>query len=421
MTDELLQQVRLLDPLSQTDRVVDVLIGEDGVIQAIAPHIQNYPDQTQIRDCTGFVLGPGLVDLYSTVGEPGFESRETLRSIAEAAVNGGFTRVALLPSTHPVIDRPEQVEWMLAHIPSGLPIAFHFWGAITQNLEGTKLVELAELAAAGVCGFSDGQPLNSAMLVRRMLEYLSPLNVPIALWPCDRTLANKGVIREGIQALQTGLPENPTIAETSALAALLEMVERFQVPVHIMRVSTARSVALIEAAKARGLPITASMSWMHLLWDSEDLRSYNVNLRLDPPLGNPEDRAALIQGLETGVMDAITIDHMAYTYEEKTVPFAEAPSGAIGLELALPLLWQTFVESQRWTALDLWQKLSTNPLEILKQPASPIAEGQATELTLFDPHASWEAKPRALKSLSSNTPYLDTTVVGRVLKTWHPR
>jgi dihydroorotase len=421
MTSELLQQVRLLDPLTQSDRMVDVLIDEAGAINTISPQIQNYPDQTQVRDCTGLVLGPGLVDLYSTVGEPGFESRETLHSIAEAAVNGGFTRVALLPSTHPVIDRPEQVEWMLAHVPSGLPIAFHLWGAITQNLEGTKLVELAELAAAGVCGFSDGQPLNTAMLVRRMLEYLSPLNVPIALWPCDRTLSNKGVIREGIQALQTGLPENPTIAETSALAALLEMVERFQVPVHIMRVSTARSVALIEAAKARGLPITASGSWMHLLWDSEDLRSYNVNLRLDPPLGNPEDRAALIQGLETGVVDAIAIDHTAYTYGEKTVPFAEAPSGAIGLELALPLLWQTFVESERWSALDLWQKLSTNPLAILKQPASPITEGQTAELTLFDPHTAWEVKPSTLKSLSSNTPYLDTTILGRVVKTWYSR
>jgi dihydroorotase len=421
MTDELLQQVRLLDPLTQADRVVDVLIGEDGVIQAIAPHIQNWPDRTQVRDCTGLVLGPGLVDLYSTVGEPGFESRETLQSIAEAAVSGGFTCVALLPSTHPVVDRPEQVNWMLAHAPFNLPIKFHLWGAITQNLEGTKLVELAELAAAGVCGFSDGQPLSSAMLVRRVLEYLNPLDVPIALWPCDRTLATKGVIREGIQALQTGLLENPVISETSALAALLEMVEMSQTPVHIMRVSTARSVALIESAKARGLPITASVGWMHLLWDSEDLRSYNVNLRLDPPLGNPEDRAALIQGVETGVVDAIAIDHMPHTYEEKTVPFAEAPSGAIGLELALPLLWQTFVKSQRWSALNLWQKLSTTPLEILKQPANPIAEGQVAELTLFDPHHSWEAKASTLKSLSSNTPYLDTTVVGRVIKTCQTR
>jgi dihydroorotase len=421
MTHELLQQVRLLDPLTQTDRIVDVLIDEAGLISAIAPHIQNYPDRTQIRDCNGLILGPGLVDLYSTVGEPGFESRETLHSIAGSAVNGGFTRVTLLPSTHPVIDHPEQVDWMLAHTPSHLPVTFHLWGALTQNLEGTKLVELAELAAAGVCGFSDGQPLNSAMLVRRVLEYLNPLDVPIALWPCDRTLATKGVIREGIQALQTGLPENPVISETAALAALLEMVEMLQTPVHIMRVSTARSVALIEAAKVRGLPITASVSWMHLLWDSEDLRSYNVHLRLDPPLGNPEDRAALIQGVQTGVVDAIAIDHMPYTYEEKTVPFAEAPSGAIGLELALPLLWQTFVESQRWSALDLWQKLSTTPRQILKQPATTIAEGQVAELTLFDPHHSWQAQASTLKSLSCNTPYLDTTVTGRVVKTWHPK
>jgi dihydroorotase len=421
MTYDLLQQVRLLDPLTQTDRVADVLISEEGVLQSIAPQLQEWPEQTQVRDCAGLLLGPGLVDLYSTVGEPGFEARETLHSIAEAAVAGGFTRVALLPSTHPAIDRPEQVDWMLAHCPSHLPITFHLWGALTQNLDGTKLVELAELAAAGVCGFSDGQPLNSAMLVRRILEYIHPLQTPIALWPCDRSLATKGVIREGVQALQTGLLENPVLSETSALAALLEMVEVLQTPVHIMRVSTARSVALIEAAKARGVPVTASVTWMHLLWDSEDLRSYDVNLRLDPPLGNPEDRAALIRGVETGVFDAIAVDHTPYTYEEKTVPFAEAPPGAIGLEFALPLLWQAFAESGRWSALDLWQKLSTAPLQILGIASTPLTEGQRVELTLFDPRQGWSAQPSGLKSRSFNTPYQDAALTGKVVKTWLAR
>ncbi|WP_404784579.1 dihydroorotase [Altericista sp. CCNU0014] len=421
MTDELLRQVRLLDPLAQTDRVADALIGADGTVRRIAPQIQEWPEHTQVRDCTGLVLGPGLVDLYSTVGEPGFEARETLHSMAEAAVAGGFTRVALLPSTHPAIDRPEQVDWMLAHCPADLPVAFHLWGALTQNLEGTTLVELAELATAGICGFSDGQPLNSAMLVRRILEYLHPVQTPIALWPCDRSLATKGVIREGVQALQTGLLENPVISETSALAALLEMVEALQTPVHIMRVSTARSVALIEAAKARGVPIAASVTWLHLLWDSEDLRSYNVNLRLDPPLGNPEDKAALIRGVETGVLDAIAVDHTPHTYEEKTVPFAEAPPGAIGLEFALPLLWQTFVESGRWSALDLWQKLSTAPLQILGIASTPLTEGQKAELTLFDPCQGWSAKSSVLKSRSFNTPYQDAALMGRAIKTWQPR
>lgn len=421
MTNELLQQVRLLDPLTQTDRVVDVLIGEDGVIAAISPQLQAWPEQTQVRDCTGLVLGPGLVDLYSTVGEPGFEARETLHSMAEAAVAGGFTRVALLPSTHPVIDRPEQVDWMLAHCSRHLPVTFHLWGALTQNVEGTKLVELAELAAAGICGFSDGQPLNSAMLMRRVLEYLHPLPTPIALWPCDRSLAANGVIREGIQALQTGLLENPVISETSALAALLEIVEMLQTPVHIMRVSTARSVALIDAAKARGVPITASVTWMHLLWDSEDLRSYDVNLRLDPPLGNPEDRAALIRGVEAGVLDAIAVDHTPHTYEEKTVPFAEAPPGAIGLEFALPLLWQTFVEPGCWSALELWHKLSTAPLQILGIASTPLTEGRQAALTLFDPSKGWSALPSVLKSRSFNTPYQDAALIGKVIKTWQPR
>jgi dihydroorotase len=417
MPSELLRQVRLLDPLTHIDQVADVLI-EGGAIQAITPQIHDFPEQTEIIDCSGCILGPGLVDLYSTVGEPGFEARETLNSIAAAAVAGGFTRVSLLPSTHPAIDSAEQVEWMLAHRPHHLPVQLQPWAALTQNFEGQKLVELSELANTDICGFSDGQPLKAGTLVRYALEYIKPLQKCVMLWPCDRSLSAKGVIREGIQALQTGLPENPVMAETTALAALLEIVETLQTPVHIMRVSTARSVALLAAAKDRGLPITASTTWMHLLWNSEDLRSYNVNLCLDPPVGNPSDQEALIRGLETGVIDAIAIDHQPHTYEEKTIPFAEAPPGAIGLELALPLLWQTFVATQRWSALDLWAKLSTNPLKILNQSPTAIAENHRAEMTLFDPAQTWKVNARSLQSLSINTPWFGSSLTGRAVKTW---
>lgn len=416
MPRELLRQVRLLDPVAQTDRVVDVLIAGE-VIQSVAPQIDSLPDETDVRDCTGLVLGPGLVDLYSTAGEPGFEARETLRSIAEAAVAGGFTRVSLLPGTHPVTDSPEQVEWLLAHRPH-LPVQLQPWAALTQNLEGQKLVELAELAVTNICGFSDGQPLKTGVLLRYALEYLKPLQQCVMVWPCDRTLAAQGVIREGIQALQTGLPENPVMAETTALASLIEMIEILQTPVHIMRVSTARSVALIAAAKDRGMPITASTSWMYLLCNSEDLRTYDVNLRLDPPVGNPLDQVALIEGLETGVIDAIAVDHQPHTYEEKTVPFAEAPPGAIGLELVLPLLWQHFVATGRWSALDLWTKLSTSPLKILNQTPTALIENQRAELTLFDPNQSWAVSANSLRSRSSNTPWLGQSIIGRAVKTW---
>jgi dihydroorotase len=418
MTTELLRQVRLLDPQTQRDEVVDILIHE-GQIAAIASVLDTSPEDAQVIDGTGCILGPGLMDLYSTVGEPGFESRETLRSIAAAAAAGGFTRIALLPNTHPVLDHPEQVDWMQSHWPPDNPVKLDLWGALTRDLVGEQLVELAELATAGICGFSDGHPLNNWLLLRRGLEYLHPLRQPLMLWPCDRSLAGDGVIRGGRQALETGLIEAPIVSETAALAAILELVASTQTPVHIMRLSTARSVELIAQAKDRQLPITASVTWLHLLHNSDDLRTYDVNLRLDPPLGNPEDQAALIQGVEKGVIDAIAIDHRAYTYEEKTIPFAEAPPGAIGLELALPVLWQTFVETGCWSPLFLWTVLSQNPRHCLNLHSPPITVGQPAELTLYHPSQSWLVRPEQLNSLGRNTSYQGKSLMGRVCKTWN--
>jgi dihydroorotase len=239
------------------------------------------------------------------------------------------------------------------------------------------------------------------------------------LWPCDRILSGDGVIRGGRQALETGLIENPIVSETAALAAILELVAITQTPVHIMRLSTARSVELIAQAKDRQLPVTASVTWLHLLHNSDDLRTYDVNLRLDPPLGNPADQAALIQGVEKGVIDAIAIDHCAYTYEEKTIPFAEAPAGAIGLELALSVLWQTFVETGRWSPLFLWAALSQHPRHCLNLHPHPITVGQPAELTLYHPSQSWLVSPEQLNSPGKNTSYQGQSLLGRVCKTWN--
>ncbi len=414
---DLVRQVRLLDPMHQQDVITDVLLG-DGIVQAIAPSLECDPETTQLHDGTDAILGPGLVDLYSTVGEPGFESRETLASIAAAAAAGGFTQLGLLPGTDPPIDRPEQVAWMRSHWPSQSPVTLELWGGLTQNLKGQQLVDVAELLETDVCGLCDGVALESMALVRRVLDYRQPCAKPLAIWPCYAALASAGVIRAGLQAIQTGLPENPVMSETAALAALLEMLQPESPPVHIMRVSTARSVELLAAAKSRGLPVTASVSWMHLLFNSEDLRTYDVNLRLDPPCGNPSDQAALIQGLETDVVDAIAIDHQPFTYEEKTVAFAEAPPGAIGLELALPILWQTFVVTERWSALKLWSKLSQGPRTCLGQPIIAPTVGAPLNLILFQPNQSWQVTSAQLQSLAHNTPWLGQPIQGRVRQIW---
>ena len=439
MTTELLQQVRVIDPVSQTDKVADVLI-MDGYIKAISDNISDITTDTQTHNARGLILGTGLIDLYSHSGEPGREQRDTLISVLQAAAAGGFTRISILPDTSPAIDNSALASQLLQKsgtlksclnrntLDNGLLASsllamssfprLNIWGALTLNIAGQQMVEVADLAAVGVVGFADGQPLGNLGLLRRLLEYFKPMNKPIAIWPCDHNLASDGVMREGKDSIRLGLPGNPATSETAALAALLELIAATGTPVHLMRISTARSVELIAAAKQKGLPITASTTWMHLLLDTSSIKSYNQNLRLEPPLGNPEDLVALIQGVKTGVIDAIAIDHSPYSYEEKTVAFSEAPPGAIGLELVLALLWENLVETNKFTALELWQALSQRPAECLGQSSPVIFPGEKAEVTLFNPQKIWKVDAHNLFTLSGNTPWLGKNLKGKVMQTW---
>ena len=418
MTRELLQQVRVIDPVANTDRIADVLIG-NGIIETVEENIKHWSSDTQVRDCRGLVLGSGLIDLYSHSGEPGFETRETLATMLEAGAAGGFTRLCILPDTIPSLDNPAAIagiEQKRRLLSQSLP-KMYVWGALTIGVQGQQMTELAELATGSV-GFADGKPLQNLALLRRLLEYLQPLGKPVALWCCDRQLAGNGVMREGTNSIILGLPGNPEISETTAIAAVIELVAAIGTPVHIMRVSTARSVQLIERAKAQGLPITASTSWMHLLLDTKAHYNYDPNLRLEPPLGNPRDRVALQEAVRLGTVDAIALDLAPFTYEEKTVAFAETPPGVIGFELALALLWQGLVENGQWSALELWRSLSLNPANCLQQTIKKIYPGNPAELTLFAPQQSWLVEAKTLKSLATNTPWLGQKITGRVVQTW---
>ena len=412
--------------VTSADGTADVLI-EVGKIAAIAPTLPNsftnrdLAELDIIIEAQGQYLGPGLIDLYSQSGEPGYEARETYASIQQAAAAGGFTRVGLLPNTQPAVDSVSAIASVLKANEScdrSSQAKLMPWATITLGAAGEQLAELADLCAAGCLGFTDGQPLADTALLRRLLEYAQPLQKPIAIWPCDLKLSGNGIAREGVEALRLGLAEVSAIAETTALSALLECVLEIATPVHIMRVSTARSVALIRRARAEGLPISASVAWHHLILDTADLKTYDPNLRHHPPLGTAADRQALIDGVAEGVIDAIAIDHSPYTYEEKTVAFDMAPPGAIGLALALPILWQTFVESGQWSAAQLWQALSQRPAECLGLAPNQLAVGSRAELTLFDPRAEWQATVGEMRSQASNTPWLNQTIQGKVTQTW---
>lgn len=401
-----------MDPLTQRDQLGDVLIC-DRTIHDLGPSLEPTGDNIQEIDGQGCVLGPGLVDLYSQTGEPGHESRETLNQFLQAAAQGGFTHLGLLPNTTPAVDHPAQVGQRLVQAPSQPQILP--WGAITLDAKGEKLTDLMELGAAGVVGFCDGRPLANHRMVQRLLEYVQISPLPLSLWPCD---ASAGSCRDGTDAIRLGLLPLASTSETRPLTALLEEVAVSRCAVHIMRVSTARSVELIRDAKARGLPVTASVTWLHLLFSTADLDSYAPSLKLNPPVGTPADREALIAGLEDGTLDAIAVDHCAHTYEEKAVPFGVAPAGAIGLPLVLPVLWQTFVTTERWTPLQLWSYLSLHPAKCLGITPNAVQPNVSANLILFDPHHQWRALPNSLGTDPINTAYGYKKIKGHVRQMW---
>lgn len=415
----LLQQIRIIDPTESKDYVADVLV-VGGQIHAIEAQITNYPSNTQIIPSSDLILGTGLVDLYSHSGEPGAEARETLHSLAASAAAGGFTEVAVLPDTTPAIDNLEILTSLQqktsqfknnAH-PSLSQL--HFWTALSIGKETKHLTELAQLSDRAI-GFFQRLSFADLPLFKQALEYLQPLQKPIAIDLSQNQLTDNGLMREGIESIRYGLVGNPDYSETAAIAAILEIVASLSTPVHIMRVSTARGVELIAEAKRRGVPVTASTTWMHLLFSTKELKTYNPNLRLEPPLGNQHDLKALQQGIKTGTLDAIAIDHHSYTYEEKTVPFALSPPGAIGLELALPILWQTLVTANILSPIQLWQALSLKPRVCLQQPPSQVNNSHSSHLTLFAPQKTWFVNSQNTYSLGTNTFWWEREITGKVI------
>ncbi len=404
----LFKQVRILDANASpniAETFADVFVDCDRKIHLNFDQNQ-IPQETNISDQSGVVLGTGVVDLYSTSGEPGHESRETIAELVQAAKNGGFATVGILPNTQPAIDDIAALEfWRNVRQKHGDML--QPWGAITKGLEGKQLTDIAELAES-VIGFTDSKPIANLLLVRRAMEYIKPLGKPIALFPQNPDLAGSGVIREGKWSLQYGMTGYPAAAETTALAALIELVRLTKAPTHFMRISTAQSVELIAQAKNDGLPITASTTWLHLCHCDRDLENYDPNLRLMPPLGSEDDRMALIAGIRSGAIDSIAIDHTPCAYEEKVVPFEVAPVGAIGLEFALPVLWQNLVVTGLLTASELWQALSINPAKILGISQPKLS-------TLFAPSLEWLANGNAIASSSRNSNYMGQLIIGKVL------
>ena len=403
---------RLVDPASGLDRSGGLFV-RDGCIVAVGEAPRDFRAVTTL-DARGFVVAPGLVDLSARLREPGLEYKATLDSELKAAVAGGVTSLACPPDTDPPLDEPGLVQ-MLKHRARMLNQA-HVYpiGALTQRLAGEALTEMGELAEAGCVAFSNADiPIEDTQVLLRALQYAHTFGHRVWLRPQDPWLARGGVAHEGEVATRLGLASIPAVAETIALATLLALVRETRSRVHVARISSAAGVAMLRAAKAEGLHVTADVGIHHLHLCDVDIGWFDAQARFVPPLRGTRDRDALRAGVADGTIDAVCSDHAPADDDAKMVPFAEADPGATGLELLLPLTlaWAQQAKVPLAAALE---RITSRPADILGVDAGTLRVGAAADVCIFDPDEPWRITRAALASQGKNTPYAGMEVVGRV-------
>jgi dihydroorotase len=402
--------------LDQTgQRESDVRIAGGVVIEVAA--VLPSSDNDRVIDASGCIVSPGFVDLHTHLREPGREEAETIESGSRAAALGGYTCVVAMPNTDPTQDSVSVVEFVRRQGEVAGLCDVRPSGSITVGRQGEQLSPLAELADVGVHLFTDdGDGVQDPLLMRRALEYASDLDIVLAQHCEVRRLTQGAVMHEGACCSTLGLPGWPSIAEELMVFRDIELVRITGAPVHILHVSTARSVDLVRSAKADGLPITAEVTPHHISLTDESLAGYSSLYKVNPPLRTMDDVLALRAGLADGTIDAIATDHAPHVAETKERPLDEAPPGMLGLETALGVS----ISHLDMPIADIIGALSWKPAAIAgvaREHGRPITPGEPANVTVFDPLVDWHVEPANLASKSRNTPFVGMKLRGRTRHT----
>ncbi|MCA1925465.1 MAG: dihydroorotase [Thiobacillus sp.] len=403
---------RVVDPCNQHDGLADVFVAAGKIVAVGAAPADFHANR--VIDATGLVVCPGLVDLSVRLREPGFEYKATLESEMLAAAAGGVTSLACPPDTDPPLDEPGLVE-MLKFRAKNLPgPRVYPIGALTQKLDGKLLTEMAELREAGCVAFTQADaPLTDTQVLLRAMEYAATFGFSLWLRPQDVFLARGGIAHDGAIASRLGLPGIPALAETVALATILQLARATGARVHLTRLSTRDGIAMVRAAKAQGLAVTCDVATPHVHLCENDLIGFDSHLHLTPPLRELRDRDAIREALRDGSIDALCSDHTPVDEDEKQVPFGESSPGASGVELLLPLTlkWAREMGAPLTKAIDL---VSWKPAQILGVSSGTLSVGSCADICVFDETAEWVVTSRTLASQGKNTPFLDQPMQGRV-------
>jgi dihydroorotase len=415
MSKLLLRNGRVLDPASRRDEVGDVLL-TDGLISAVGKDL----DKTgaEVFDATGLVIAPGFIDMHVHLREPGFEHAETIETGARAAAAGGFTSVCCMPNTKPVNDSATVTNYILERARRLAIVNVFPIGAITKGSEGEELAAIGSMKAAGVVAISDdGRPVMNARVMRRAMESAKAFDIPVINHCEDLNLSAGGDMHEGVQSTRLGLRGIPSASEDVMVARDILLAELTGVRYHVAHLSTKHAVAMVKFAKSRGLPISCEVCPHHFSISDSDVKAYDANYKMKPPLRSCCDVDAAIEGIADGTVDALATDHAPHAGSEKMQEFEKCPFGILGLETAVGLTLEKLVHPGKISLMKMVELYTTGPDNVLRLNRGTLRTGAPADVTILDINRSWTYDVNRSPSKSRNSPFHGTEFRGGAVAT----
>lgn len=411
----LIKNGTIVNPARGQHEVGDVLI-EDGKIVSVGGAAE--AADAEIYDASGLYVLPGLIDMHVHLREPGQEAKEDIHTGTQAAAAGGVTRVATMANTTPVIDKASILRDVQKRAREVGVVKVSVIGAISQNLEGKRLSEMGDMAAAGAVAFSDdGHYVENANFMRRAMEYANMFGKMVIDHAEDMTMCADGYMNEGKVSYRIGVTGRPAAGEDLAVARDIILAKLTGCHVHIAHVSSKGAVDIIRRAKADGVNVTTEVTAQHLFFTDDKLRDYDTAFKMAPPIRTEEDRQALIAGVLDGTIDAIMTDHAPHTNEEKDVPFCCAPNGIAGLETSLAAVMTELVHKGKITIDRVAELMSVHPAKLLGVEGGVLAPGAAADVTVIDPVKEWTVHGKDLYTKALFTPFEGVTLKGKAVLT----
>ena len=386
---------------------LDILM-ENGIISAIGNNLKTKADKT--ININGLHVSSGWMDCFANFCDPGQEYKETLETGSKAAAAGGFTKVMLIPNTQPVVYNKSQVEYLIQK-SKDLPVQILPIGAITKNAEGKELSEMYDMHKTGAISFSDGiNPVQSSGILQKALEYVLVMDGTIIQLPDDRSIGSSGLMNEGIVSTRLGLPGKPSISEELMIARDIELARYTGSKIHFTGVSTAKSLELIAAAKREKLKVSCSVTPYHLFFCEDDLKEYDTNLKVNPPLRIKKDRDALRKGVKNGIVDFIASHHQPQDWDHKVCEFEYAKNGMETLESVFGAVCACGISAE-----DFVRMQTENVRNIFGLPISSIEKGSKADITLFIPGEEYVFEEQNILSKCKNNAFIGKKLIGRVI------